>query len=196
MYIDLVMKPIKEQYGQTLTWYDNCGSHKTATIEAILNEHNLDTALLAVNMTDLQQPMELVVNAQVKCHLRTIRAMCIVDYFNEYKSQLVPNQQPAPFKPPKPLMTECIQDLINLMENQFRTPEFAAGIHRCFQDVGMIPRDDGTWSEYRQEMVAGVMKFKSSGSLDASMLERDDDLAVQNVLVQNVVNNYLRSGGG
>ena len=35
------------------------------------------------------------------------------------------------------------------------------------------------------------MKFEPSGSLDASMFERDDDLTVQNVLVQNVVNNYL-----
>ena len=77
-------------------WMDNCGwagSHKTPTIEKIIDEFkvlfpNFALSLLPPNMTHLLQVLDLVVNGPIKRLVRAWRAEMIVTNFHKYKAAL------------------------------------------------------------------------------------------------------------
>ena len=85
MWVDLVMKPIRERDGRMLIWADNCGPHKTKPIEELFQILGIHTAFLPPNMTGLLQVLDLVVNGPIKAHIRRIRALRIVQAFHMFK---------------------------------------------------------------------------------------------------------------
>ena len=141
MFVDLILKDIKERDGKLLLWMDNCGPHKTDEVSNFINESGVNTALLPPNMTDLLQVLDLVVSGPLKRHTRTLRANRIVEYFKQYKLSLenIVDQSgtfPA-FKPPKPQMQQSMQDLINLVADEFASQSFKDGVRRSFVKTGM-----------------------------------------------------------
>lgn len=147
MYVELIMKPIKERDGKMLMWFDNCGCHKTDGVKDLLQLFELDTALLPPNMTDILQVLDLIVNGPVKRNTRTLRAMRIMEYFKNYKHELAANMERPQeqrvkmgFRPPKPTTQQSIQDLIDLMANDFATPSFKDSIKKSFPQCWHDPR--------------------------------------------------------
>jgi DDE superfamily endonuclease len=102
-----------------LLWCDNCGSHKTSCVVDVIRETNIDVAFLPPNMTSELQVLVLVVNGPSKAHIRAIRANRLYAAFQVYKIARNEDQKLPPserlnldFNPPKPTMTEGIQDLL------------------------------------------------------------------------------------
>lgn len=127
MWYELVMHPIRMKLGKMLLWCDNCGSHRTSSVRDTIVETDIDVAFLPPNMTSELQVLDLIVNGPIKSHVKTKRAERLYDSFQVYKAErmadlaLQMNQRKNPdFVPPRPSMTEGMQDLILLFDNQFK----------------------------------------------------------------------------
>lgn len=86
MLIDLILKPeAQKRGGKLFLWMDNCGLHKSPTLQRIYEEANVTVGFLPPNMTYILQVLDLVVNGPLKAHMRELRALRILEYFREYK---------------------------------------------------------------------------------------------------------------
>ena len=97
-------------------------------------------------MTEVLQVLDLVVNGPIKAHTRNLRGARIVAAFGEFRKMYdiemrkdVLERTLLVFEPPKPKMSEAIQDLFNLIANGFREPKFVQGIVRSFISTGCMP---------------------------------------------------------
>lgn len=149
MWLDLVMKPIRDRAGKLLLWMDNCGCHKVKCVEDLMKELDILLALFPPNMTGTLQPLDLYVNMPIKSNTRKLRARRIVDDFGEFKEQVaLENLKPIndrvdiSFKARKPLLTLGMHDLVNLFNNEFKDEKFQKGIKNCFIKVGITPMND------------------------------------------------------
>jgi hypothetical protein len=64
MWLDLVMKPIRDKAGKLLLWMDNCGCNKVKCVEDLMKELDILLALFPPNMTGTLQPLDLYVNIE------------------------------------------------------------------------------------------------------------------------------------
>ena len=175
-----------------LLWCDNCGSHKTACVRDVIQETNIDVAFLPPNMTSELQVLDLVVNGPLKAHIRTIRAHRLYIAFQEYKilraqEQMLPSSERLhlDFNPPKPTMTEGIQDLLLLFKEQFTEEKFRDCINRTFIKTGTLPITDSSpvvFVEYKKEFLCGTMLVVPDGTIEESLDENNlvPDLPVIN----------------
>ena len=62
MWLETVVKPLKEKLSKLLIWFDNCGCHKTQTVEDVIIGLQVHVACLPPNMTGVLQVLDLVVN--------------------------------------------------------------------------------------------------------------------------------------
>ena len=189
MWFELIMKPIKESLGKLLIWCDNCGSHKTSSVNDVITETGIDVSFLPPNMTAELQVLDLVVNGPIKAHIKNIRARRLYDCFQEYKierfadMQLPCDQRKNPdFSPPKPIMIEGIKDLILLFEEQFTEEKFKKCINTTFIKTCTLPflSEDAAigpkFVEYTKASSCGTMSVIPQGTLDyESEIEFVDD---------------------
>ena len=170
MWYELVMQPMRMKLGKMLLWCDNCGSHKTSSVRDIILETDIDVAFLPPNMTSELQVLDLVVNGPIKSHIKNKRAERLYESFQTYKAgreadmSLPSDQRKNPdFVPPKPLMTEGMQDLILLFDNQFKQEKFRNCINASFVSTGTLPlysEDDSS-----NQIFKIYEKFHASGTL-------------------------------
>ena len=170
MWYELVMQPMRMKLGKMLLWCDNCGSHKTSSVRDIILETDIDVAFLPPNMTSELQVLDLVVNGPIKSHIKNKRAERLYESFQIYKAgreadmSLPSDQRKNPdFVPPKPLMTEGMQDLILLFDNQFKQEKFRNCINASFVSTGTLPfysEDDSS-----NQIFKIYEKFHASGTL-------------------------------
>ena len=152
MIIDLVWNPRKLKDIQMLIWMDNCGSHKTAAIEKLLEELGIQIAFYPPNMTGYLQMLDLVVNGPIKQHTRFRRAMAIcaafkdyiAAYYKEHDRTDEEGRKEMRFRPPKPNMEEAIKDMISLFgpTGKFQTEDFKASMTRTMVKTGCICKSD------------------------------------------------------
>ena len=170
MWYELVMQPIRMKLGIMLLWCDNCGTHKTSSVRDIILETEIDVAFLPPNMTSELQVLDLVVNGPIKSHIKNKRAERLYESFQIYNAgreadmSLLSDQRKNPdFVPPKPLMTEGMQDLILLFDNQFKQEKFRNCINASFVSTGTLPlysEDDSS-----NQIFKIYEKFHASGTL-------------------------------
>ena len=84
MWLDTIVKPLKEKLGKLMIWFDNCGCHKTTLVDDIIAELGIQIACLPPNMTGVLQVLDLVVNGPLKAHTRNLRGSRIVECFQSY----------------------------------------------------------------------------------------------------------------
>ena len=100
---------------------DNFKGHKTETLKEVFVQNNMVVQFLPPNMTYLLQVLDLVVNGPIKNHVRNLRANRIFEYMQVFRT-LFNSELQKPFadrklptwKPPKPSLEECIQDVLAL----------------------------------------------------------------------------------
>ena len=85
MIIDLIWYPINDTDEDILVFMDNCGGHKTAAIEKLLDELAIYVALFPKNMTAILQMLDLMVNGPIKKNIRTKRSKPIYNVSREFK---------------------------------------------------------------------------------------------------------------
>lgn len=145
MWLETVIKPLKEKLGKLLIWFDNCGCHKTASVDDVINSLQIHVACLPPNMTGILQVLDLVVNGPLKAHSRKLRGFRIVACFQEFAQRYEVETHKRPedrilhvFEPPKPSMLQGITDLFELFATGFKEPKFQAGIVRSFVSTGCL----------------------------------------------------------
>ena len=74
LWFEVIIGPLKEKLTKMLIWCDNCGSHKTPTVNSVIEEVGVKVVFLPKNMTRELQVLDLVVNGSSKEHVRTNRA--------------------------------------------------------------------------------------------------------------------------
>lgn len=193
MWYELVVNPIQVELGRNvLLWCDNCGSHKTTSVQKVITEIGVDVAFLPKNMTGELQVLDLVVNGPLKAHMRTNRANRMYSHFQKYRvaraadSALPVNERMnLEFDPPKPTLIEGIKDLFLLFEGQMKEERFKETIKRSFVKTGTFPtyHEDPTeppaFAAYHKETTWGTMKCVPTGTLQYYDEENDD--VVENV---------------
>ena len=171
MWFELIVLPIRNKLGKMLIWCDNCGSHLTQAVKDVIIECNVDVAFLPKNMTAELQVLDLVVNGPLKAHIRNKRALRLYNAFQEYKSNIEQNNN-LKFTAPKPSMTEGIQDLILLFEEQFTEAKFRNCINKTFISTGTLPItaiDDAelpTFVTFKRESACGTLPIIPKGTID------------------------------
>jgi DDE superfamily endonuclease len=137
MWLELVVKPLKGKLDDLLIWFDNCGCHKTAVVDEVINDLNVYVACLPPNKTGVLQVLDLVVNGPFKAHCRMLRGSRIVSYFQEYaqlyaieSKKSVKERKILLFLAPKPRMLQGINDLFDLFANGFKKIRFKEGVNR------------------------------------------------------------------
>jgi DDE superfamily endonuclease len=172
MWLELVVKPLKEKLNDLLIWFDNCGCHKTAEV---IHDLNVYVACLPPNMTGVLQVLDLVVNGPLKAHCRKLRGSRIVSYFQEYaqlyaieSKKSVEERKILKFVAPKPSMLQGINDLFDLFANGFKEIKFKEGVNRSFISTGCLQQynTDPTvynFVPYTQQKTCGTMKIIPTG---------------------------------
>lgn len=129
-----------------LTWNDNCGSHRTASVRDVGRDIGIDVAYLPRYMTSELQVVDLVVNGRLKAHIRTNRANRLYKSFQAFKREKAENENlpmaqtiDAEFNPPKPTQLEGTNDLFLLFGNEFKSQKFKDCTNRTVIKTGTIP---------------------------------------------------------
>ena len=153
MWLETIVAPLKVRLGKLLIWFDNCGCHKTALVDSVINGLQVHVACLPPNMTGVLQVLDLVVNGPLKAHSRRLRGSRIVASFQKFAhlyelESLKPaaEREILEFEPPKPDMLEGIQDLFDLFAGGFKEKKFIEGVNRSFINTGCLQtlHDDPT----------------------------------------------------
>jgi DDE superfamily endonuclease len=180
MWLELVVKPLKEKLNDLLIWFDNCGCHKTAVVDEVIHNLNVYVACLPPNMTGVLQVLDLVVNGPLKAHCRKLRGSRIVSYFQEYaelyaieSQKNLEDREVLKFIAPKPSMLQGINDLFDLFANGFQETKFREGVNRSFISTGCLPiyNTDPTvynFVPYTQQKTCGTMKIIPTGTRNHS----------------------------
>lgn len=122
-------------------------------------------------MTAELQVFDLVVNGSLKAHIRSKRALRLYNALQEYKSNIEQNNN-LKFTAPKTSMTEGIQDLILLFEEQFTEAKFRNCINKTFISTGTLPItaiDDAelpTFVTFKRESACGALPKIPKGTID------------------------------
>ena len=186
MWLETVVKPIKERLGKLMIWFDNCGCHKTSMVDDVIGELGVQIACLPPNMTGVLQVLDLVVNGPLKAHTRNLRGARIVESFKAFKKQYVEesakdvHERTLPvFQPPKPEMLQGIKDLFDLIAGGFKEAKFAEGVKRSFISTGCVPLDDSDVSQpifqpYSKHTICGTMKVIPTGTPDFNDIVFDE----------------------
>jgi DDE superfamily endonuclease len=202
MWLETVVKPLKVLLGKLLIWFDNCGCHKTETVDNVIASLEVKVACLPPNMTGVLQVLDLVVNGPMKAHSRKLRGSRIVACFQEYARLYKIESQKNPedrvvlkFIPPKPDMLQGINDLFDLFANGFKDPKFKAGIVRSFINTGclhMYNEDDTVYEfePYRPHKITGTMSVVPTGTRN-NYYDVDDSDINENLEVIQAMNDYL-----
>ena len=176
MWLETVVKPLKNRLGKLMIWFDNCGCHKTTMVDEVIGELDVQIACLPPNMTGVLQVLDLVVNGPLKAHTRNLRGARIVECFQSfiklYADELVKNIQERVlpvFEPPKPEMMQSVQDLFDLMADGFKLPKFVDGVKRSFISTGCVPYNesdalDPKFVVYSRHKICGTMKITPTGT--------------------------------
>ena len=187
MWLETVVKPYKDKHGKLLIWFDNCGCHKTAAVDKVISELDVQIACLPPNMTGVLQVLDLVVNGPLKAHTRNLRGARIVESFQKFKiayeeelAKDVRERTIPVFQPPKPNMLQGIQDLFDLIANGFREKKFVDGVKRSFISTGCVPFDDcdaPIFEAYSKHNICGSMKTVPTGTAN-DIYNNNNDIVV------------------
>ena len=139
----LVLGPARKRAGDAvwaLVW-DNCKSHLVPSVLSVYAEWGIKVFQLSENMTDIEQPVDLVVCGPMKALTRTARANQLYDYFQRFRANCaVANASGCPrpkYLPPTPTMPSFISLMSGIFAERFSTEEFKDGVRRTFQAVGL-----------------------------------------------------------
>ena len=176
MWLETIIKPLKNRLGKLMIWFDNCGCHKTTLVDDVISELGVQIACLPPNMTGILQVLDLVVNGPLKAHTRNLRGARIVECFQSFiklyaeeMAKDVSNRVLSVFESPKPDMMQSINDLFDQMAGGFKLPKFVDGVKRSFVSTGCVPLDDSDpldpkFKEYSKQKICGTMKITPSGT--------------------------------
>lgn len=202
MWLELIIKPLKEKLGKLLIWFDNCGCHKTDVVDDVINSLQVHVACLPPNMTGVLQVLDLVVNGPLKAHSRKLRGSRIVACFQEYSRlyelESLKNSEDRTiieFNPHKPCMFQGIRDLFELFANGFKEVKFQSGIVRAFISTGCLHYYDTDntlcFVPYTTSKICGTMTIVPAGTRNYNDMNLNAPLAAENQEVVDAMTAFL-----
>ena len=205
MWLDTIVKPLKEKLGKLMIWFDNCGCHKTTLVDDVIAELGIQIACLPPNMTGVLQVLDLVVNGPLKAHTRNLRGSRIVECFQSYAelcteelTKDIQDRVLPVFEPPQLDMMQSVTDLLDLMAGGFKLPKFVEGVKRSFVSTGCVPFDESDvlnplFIQYSRHKICGTMKITPTGTsfpMDTSNTDINVDDTNQFILPINFMLEY------
>lgn len=139
--------------------WDNCKSLLVPSVLSVYAEWGIKVFQLSENMTDIEQPVDLVVCGPMKALTRTARANQHYAYFQRFRANCAvanASGHPRPkYLPPTPTMPSFISLMSGIFAERFSTEEFKDGVRRTFQAVGLAPyNSEGHYYVYESHTVA------------------------------------------
>ena len=188
MWCDLVLGPARKQSGDPL-WllvWDNCSSHLVPSVLAVYEEWGIKVLQLSENMTDIEQPVDIVVCGPMKAHTKTDRTNQLYDYFQRYRgncASAIATRRPRPkYDPPAPTVASFISLMSGIFAGRFSSEEFKDGVRRTFQAVGLAPYNaEGDYYVYDSHNCTRARlprTFRGVVHKDLEALELLNDLAL------------------
>ncbi len=119
-------------------------------------------------MTDILQPMDLVVNSMIKSFIRKKRIDMTMDYFQDFRDNCKRIQQrnrnaPLPsFNPPSPVLLDGLKAMFEIKDS-FNNEKFQKSVKKIFHSVGLTPfitpsNPLGTFQTYAGVQTSGDIK--------------------------------------
>lgn len=148
MYNELILKPMRDKYGDMMLWQDGCAIHDVDAVKTDFGEKNIKTAIFLPNLTPYMQPLDLIVNKVIKEKIRKNRVDSITADFKEfqkkYKAETDPNERKKmKFKPKPPQLHVIIKDIMKLYATDLKDRTLQKSIQKCFSKVGLAHANDG-----------------------------------------------------
>jgi len=161
MWVDLVMGPARVKSGSkkwALVW-DNCASHLVESVREVFKSWSIMLFEFNANMTDIIQPVDIVINGPIKALTKAARAEKLYDYFQIFVSDTKEAEllmakgtkgiKSVKYAPPAPTMSTYLNLISDVFANHLRTDKLAEGIRRCFISVGLAPYNaNGDYLKY------------------------------------------------
>ena len=186
MWCDLIMGPARKKSGDdywALVW-DNCRPHLVPSVLEVFKEHHIDVYTLSPNMTDLEQPVDIVACGPMKALTKAARTDQLYDYFQRFRADCLQSGKTEKYCPPEPTMPAFISLMSGIFSERFTQPEFEDGVRRVFQAVGLAPYNDkGDYYVYESHngtLPRVPLGFR--GVVHRKKGEGEDKLAAQDLL--------------
>ncbi len=130
MYMDLILCKSTEKEEKLFLWLDNCSSHRAYNLTEKLKQiSSLQFAFLPENTIDNLQPLDLEINGPLKNKTKKKMKHKLLDEFEKYlHSYQEGNAQPITLPTPSP--KEAIQDIMEIVDNDFAHPQLQASINK------------------------------------------------------------------
>jgi hypothetical protein len=196
MWIDLVLGPARVKRGSkkfALIW-DSCKTHLVPSVLAVLAEHNIVHFEFEPNMTDISQPIDIVVNGPIKAHVKQARAKQLYDYFQDYVIDLANAGvgQIVPYRPPAPSLASFLSLISRIFVERFATDEFVRSLRRCFVSVGLAPcNSKGEYEPYESHAAATARMKSFRGRVIVDV----QNISLVNLLANDVFYNWDERDG-
>lgn len=171
MHLKYQLQPWKVRHAphdKCLMVVDNVAFHHVKEVVEAFAAAEWVIKFFPPNMTDELQPMDLIVNAVLKCEMRKLRIALVFESLQAYRQLLlqwsvasVDNRDlPKPvFDPPKPNYKDAVKTMLEVHRVHLASPQFIASLTACFKKVGLIP-DAGTYKKYRAVKLGEIKKEK------------------------------------
>ena len=195
LWIDLVLGPARVKRGSkkfALIW-DNCKTHLVPCVLAVLKEHHVVHYEFEADMTDISQPIDIVVNGPTKAHIKQARAKELYDYFQEYVVDLAnAGGKIVPYRPPAPRLAAFLSLISRIFVERFETDEFVRSLRRCFVSVGLAPRNSKGEYEQYESHAAATARMKS---FRGRVIVDKQNISSVNLLADDVFYNWDERDG-
>jgi hypothetical protein len=155
MYFDTVLSPYLKRVGgsEAVVVWDNHSSHMAPCVAGVASSLGFRLAALPPNMTDKLQPVDVGLNAPLKAAIRYNRALELYGYQQNWAAladdAMKQQQKITSYAPPLPTIATCIAVTSSVFKEQFSRPAFRDSLQRVFENVGLAPRGDGSFREYK-----------------------------------------------
>jgi len=147
MWCELLLAPLRQKRGHDLAVImDHFSSHVSSYVSEFFKERGVVLMFLPPNMTDVLQPMDLMVNGPLKEALRLARADQLRPQIQQHRSFMLTHPG-AEFKPQLPNRVEAVRACIRAIRALNDSPKMRGSIGKCFRDVGLAPVDVCTESK-------------------------------------------------
>lgn len=182
MWIDTYLgKWASRTAGPKLVIMDNCGPHSVPAVLAVFAEYNIIPAKLPANTTAFLQPMDVQVNSVLKAGLRRSRIRGIFEAFSAYgisAALAMARKEPVPaFNPPRVSLSQGLTALRDVWADALSTPDFRAGLARCFIRCCLWKDSTKSPARYREFLGAGVTALPVPSAIDLDRLATDIELS-------------------
>jgi hypothetical protein len=158
-YLNLVVQPYLNGKHALIIW-DNFAPHCNEMVKSAFKDIGVSIELLPPNTTKELQPLDVTLNGMLKRHIRQRRGMEIIQYMFGWRIKCDKAKEEGkelpPFVIPPSSYHRCILIVEDILNKEFRAPEFMKSMSETFVSCGIRRAQDGKYKEKFQGQVPNI----------------------------------------